>query len=53
MLQVPHKDVAKVDQDIVYVAMGYTCMFKVYIPNVSFVSEVCCNIPAHGPVGPD
>ena len=36
-----HKDVAKVDQDVAHVAMGYTRMFQVYVPNVSSVSVVC------------
>jgi hypothetical protein len=38
MLQAFRKDVAKVDRDVTHVA---TRMFQVYIPNVSFVSEVC------------
>jgi hypothetical protein len=42
MLQVFHKDVAKVDQDVAHVAMGYTRMFKLYVTNVSFVLDVCC-----------
>jgi hypothetical protein len=35
ILQVFHKDVAKIDRDVAYViAMGYTSMFQVYVPNV-------------------
>jgi hypothetical protein len=30
-----HKDVAKV-------AMGYTRMFQVYVPNVSSILDICC-----------
>jgi hypothetical protein len=41
MLQVFYKDVIKVDQDVAYVAMGYTRMFQVYVLNVSFVSDIC------------
>ena len=37
MLQVFYKDVAKVDRDVAHVAMGYTRMFQVYVPNVSYV----------------
>jgi hypothetical protein len=40
MLQVFYKDVAKVDRDVAHVAMGYTRMFQVYIPNVSAVSDM-------------
>jgi hypothetical protein len=36
-----YKDVIKVDQDVAYVAMGYTRMFQVYVLNVSFVSDIC------------
>jgi hypothetical protein len=36
------KDVAKVDRDVAYVAMGHTRMFQVYVPNVLYVSDVCC-----------
>jgi hypothetical protein len=42
MLQVFHKDVAKVDQDVAHVAMGYTRMFQVYVANVSSVSDIYC-----------
>jgi hypothetical protein len=42
MLQVFHKDVAKVDKNVGHVAMGYTRMFRVYVLNVSSVSDVCC-----------
>jgi hypothetical protein len=42
MLQVFHKDVAKVDRDVACVAIDYTRMFQVYVPNVSTVSDVCC-----------
>ena len=37
-----HKDVAKVDRDVAHVAMGYTCMFQVYVLNVSSVLDVYC-----------
>jgi len=39
MLQVFYIDVAKVDRDVANVAM----VFQVYAPNVSSVSDVCCN----------
>jgi hypothetical protein len=39
MLQVFYINVTKVNQDV---AMSYTCMFQVYVPNISFVSDVCC-----------
>jgi hypothetical protein len=39
MLQVLHLDVSKVDPDVADVAM----VFQLYIPNVSFILEVCCN----------
>jgi hypothetical protein len=42
MLQVFCKDVAKVDQDVAHVAVGYPCMFQVYVSNVLSVSDVCC-----------
>ena len=35
-------DVAKVDQDIAYVAMVIHVCFQVYIPNVSSALDVCC-----------
>jgi hypothetical protein len=38
-----HKDVAKVDQNIAHVVMGYTHTFQVYVPNVSSIPDVCCN----------
>ena len=37
-----NKDVAKVDQDVAHVAMSYTRMFQVYVPNVSFIFDVFC-----------
>ena len=37
-----HKNVVKVDRDVAHVVMGYTRMFEVYVPNVLFVSDVCC-----------
>jgi hypothetical protein len=40
MLQVFHKDVAKVDRDVAHDAMGYTRTFQVYVLNVSSVSDV-------------
>jgi hypothetical protein len=42
MLQVFYINVAKVDRDVAHVAMCYTCMFQVYVPNASSVSDVCC-----------
>ena len=42
MLQVFHKDVAKVDWDVAYAAMGYSRMFQMYVLNVSSISDVCC-----------
>jgi hypothetical protein len=42
MLQVFHKDVTKVDEDVAHVAMGYTRMLQMYVLNVSSVSDVCC-----------
>ena len=41
MLQVFHADVAKVDRVVAHVAMGNTRMFQVYVPNVSFVLNIC------------
>jgi hypothetical protein len=35
-------DVAKVGRDVAHVAMGYTRMFQVYVPNVLSVSDICC-----------
>jgi hypothetical protein len=37
MLQVFYIDVAKVDKDVAHVAMVYTRMFQVYVPNDSSV----------------
>jgi hypothetical protein len=37
-----HKNIVKVDQDVAHVTIGYTCMFQVYVPNVSSVSDICC-----------
>jgi hypothetical protein len=37
-----YKDVAKVDRNVAYVAMGYTRMFQVYVPNISSVSDIRC-----------
>jgi hypothetical protein len=42
MLQVFHKDVAKVDGDVAHFAMGYAHMFQVYVPNISSTSDICC-----------
>jgi hypothetical protein len=42
MLQVFYMDVAKVDIDVTHMAMGYTRMFQVYVPNVLSVLDVCC-----------
>jgi hypothetical protein len=37
-----HKDVARVDRDVAHMAMCYTRMFEMYVPNVSSVSDVFC-----------
>ena len=37
MLQVFHRDVAKVDLDV-----AYTCMLQAYVSIVSGISYVCC-----------
>jgi hypothetical protein len=42
MLQVFHKDIAKVDRDVAHIVMGYIRMFQVYVSNVSSVLDVCC-----------
>jgi hypothetical protein len=44
MFQVFYIDVVKVDQDIVYVAIGYTRMFQVYVPNVLDVASVSFDV---------
>ena len=40
MLQLFHLYIAKVDLDVAYLVMA---MLQVYVPNVSYVSDVCCN----------
>ena len=45
MLQVFHKDVAKVDRDVAHVAMGYTRMFQMFYLFQTYVASVsfeCC-----------
>jgi hypothetical protein len=39
MLQVFHRDVAKVDRDVTFVAMVCTRMLQVFVPNVSSVFQ--------------
>jgi hypothetical protein len=37
------RDVAKVDQDVAHVAITmHACFIYIYVPNVSYVSDVCC-----------
>jgi hypothetical protein len=40
MLQLFYLGIAKVDLDVAYLAMA---MLQVYVPNVSSISDVCCN----------
>ena len=37
-----HTDIAKVDQDVVYVAMVCTRMLQAFVRNVSSVFRLCC-----------
>ena len=37
-------DVAKVDQDIAHVVIAIHICFKVYVPNVSSVPDICCTL---------
>jgi hypothetical protein len=37
-------DVAKVDQDVTHVVIAIQLCFKVYVPNVSSVPDICCTL---------